>query len=305
MATPADRLLLPSPAKLNLFLRITGRRSDGYHALQTLFQLLEFGDSIILQAHTDGVLALKHAIPGVAAEDNLAMRAARLLQKHTGSTRGALIAIDKRLPMGGGLGGGSSNAATVLLGLNRLWGLDLALDELAALGLQLGADVPVFVHGRNSLAGGIGEKLSPLHTGPAFFTVLVPQVNISTASIFARRELTRDSHAIRIPADFGSASSPVALADWPRGNALPADALRNDCEPVVRALYPEVDNAINLLSQFGNARLTGTGGCVFAGFASKALAEAALQAMPAGIDGFVSAASNYSGLHRALGIAGA
>ncbi|MBT8151724.1 MAG: 4-(cytidine 5'-diphospho)-2-C-methyl-D-erythritol kinase [Gammaproteobacteria bacterium] len=298
------QLTLPAPAKLNLFLRITGRRADGYHQLQTLFQLLEFGDSIHLQLLSDNTLQLSKTMPGVAAEDNLALKAARLLQQYAwpqlSEAPGARISVEKRLPMGGGLGGGSSDAASVLLGLNRLWGLGLGNEKLAALGLELGADVPVFIYGQNSIGEGIGERLRPLHTGPAWFVVLAPRVNISTASIFSQPQMTRDSHAIRIPADCGSASAPVPLHDWPQGSGLPAGELRNDCEAVVRSLYPEVDTAISQLGRFGNARLTGTGGCVFASFADCASARRALQAMPSGLDGFISEASERSTAKRAL-----
>ncbi|NNC55168.1 MAG: 4-(cytidine 5'-diphospho)-2-C-methyl-D-erythritol kinase [Pseudomonadales bacterium] len=298
------QLELPAPAKLNLFLRITGRRPDGYHQLQTLFQLLEFGDSIHLTLLEGSALQLDGALPGVDPEHNLALKAAKLLQEKAwpglNGARGARIGIEKRIPMGGGLGGGSSDAASVLLGLNQLWQLGLSDQALAELGLMLGADVPVFIYGRNSIGEGIGEQLRPLHTGPAWFVVLAPRVNISTASIFSHPQLTRDSHPIRIPADFGSASAPVPLHNWPRGTALPEGELGNDCESLVRSLYPEVESALGLLGQYGLARLTGTGACVFASFASEASATLALQAMPAELNGFVSEASDLSTAKRAL-----
>ena len=279
-------LTLPAPAKLNLFLHITGRRADGYHTLQTLFQLLDYGDT--LQFVESDALTLTPDLPGVASADNLIIRAARLLQQHTGCTRGATITLEKRLPMGGGIGGGSSNAATTLLALNRLWGLRLALDELAALGLQLGADVPVFVRGTTAWAEGIGEQLQAVAMPSRNYLILVPPCAISTARIFSDPALTRNS-------------SPITIAAFLREGG------RNDCEPVTKKLYPEVDLALTQLSRFAPAQMTGTGACVFASFAERSAAATVLQQvlrqLPADFRGFVAAGVNRSPVHTALGIA--
>lgn len=278
-------LTLPSPAKLNLFLHITGRRADGYHTLQTLFQLLDYGDTLHF-APAD-TLTLTPQLPGVAAADNLIVRAARLLQEHTGCTAGAAIALEKRLPLGGGVGGGSSNAATALLALNRLWQLDLTLDELAALGLQLGADVPVFVHGATAWAEGVGEQLRPVAIPPRNYLILVPPCAVSTARIFSDPALTRHS-------------SPITIAAFLREGG------RNDCEPVAKTLYPEVSLALTELDRFAPARMTGTGACVFAGFAERGEAELVLpqvlRRLPADFRGFVATGVARSPVHTALGI---
>ena len=275
-------LTLIAPAKLNLCLHITGRRADGYHTLQTLFQLLDYGDT--LHFAPAGTLTLGPDIPGVAHADNLILRAARLLRRETGCTKGAAIALEKRLPLGGGIGGGSSNAATALLALNRLWDLRLSLDELAALGLQLGADVPVFVRGRTAWAEGVGEQLQPVAMPAYNYLILVPPCQVSTALIFSQQALTRNSSAITIA-------------------AFLREGGRNDCEPVVRSLYPEVAFALDWLSQFAPARMTGTGACVFASFAERSAATAILQQLPAGYAGFVAQAVDRSPAHAALGLA--
>ena len=247
----------PAPAKLNLFLHILGRREDGYHRLQTVFQFLDCCDTIHIIPRTGGVLRLSPAVPGVAAEGNLVIRAARALQQATGCRLGADVVLEKRIPVGGGLGGGSSDAATTLLALDHLWGLHLGEDRLAEIGLALGADVPVFVRGRAAWAEGVGEELTPVELPEPWYVVLVPACEISTADVFSTPELTRDTAPTTIPAfSFGDG--------------------RNDCEAVVRARYPQVDRAIVRLQRHAPARLTGTGGCVFASFADVAPARRAL-----------------------------
>jgi 4-diphosphocytidyl-2-C-methyl-D-erythritol kinase len=288
-------LTLPAPAKLNLFLHVTGRRADGYHTLQTLFQLLDYGDT--LHFEEAATLSLEPELPGVALETNLIIRAARLLQAHTGCTRGASICLEKRLPMGGGIGGGSSNAATTLLALNHLWDLRLPLDELAALGLRLGADVPVFVRGRTAWAEGVGEHLQPLALPARNYLILVPPCAVSTAEIFSQPALTRNS-------------SPITIAAFLRGDPRQPEHRQgltghNDCEPIVRSLYPEVAFALDWLSQFGPARMTGTGACVFAAFADRAAAQSVLSQIPANYRGFVATGVNVSPVHAALGLTAA
>jgi 4-diphosphocytidyl-2-C-methyl-D-erythritol kinase len=275
-------LTLISPAKLNLFLHVTGRRADGYHTLQTLFQLLDYGDT--LHFADSPTLTLTPQLAGVAPEDNLIIRAARLLQRATGCSKGAAITLEKRLPLGGGIGGGSSNAATTLLALNTLWDLRLSLAELAELGLQLGADVPVFVRGRSAWAEGVGEHLESIDLVACNYLILVPPCQVSTAVIFSQQALTRNSSAITIA-------------------AFLREGGRNDCEAVVRQLYPEVAFALDWLSNFAPARMTGTGACVFARFAERGAANAVLQQLPAGYSGFVAQGVNLSPVHRTLGLA--
>lgn len=283
-----DRVLeLQAPAKLNLFLHITGRRSDGYHELQTLFQLVDLCDRLQLRATDDGRIAFEADSDAPGGDDDLCLRAARLLQARAqqaraGSAPGARIRLDKRIPAGGGLGGGSSDAAAVLLGLDRLWNLDLPLDELADLGLALGADVPVFVRGRTAWAEGVGERLTPLSVAPAHHVILHPGVHVATARIFGDPELTRDTPIRRIPARFS------------RGG-------HNDCEAVVRRLYPEVGRALDWLSAFGPAALTGTGACVFLACADAAQARSIAARAPAEFVAFVAGSLDRSPVHRALG----
>lgn len=278
-----DLLTLPSPAKLNLFLHITGRREDGYHTLQTLFQLLDFGDEIRFRRRDDGIITLHPALPGVAHEDNLIVRAARILQQQQPGhpALGADIQLTKRLPMGGGIGGGSSNAATTLLALNHLWRLPLNLDDLAQLGKQLGADVPVFVRGRTAWAEGIGEQLQAVDMPEHWFVVLAPNCHVSTAEVFSHKDLTRDTQNITLAAVLEQGG-------------------QNDCQPLVMHLYPEVKEALEWLSQYGAARMTGTGACVFAPFDNKASAEAVLATMPDTLTGFVARGVNQSPVHRLL-----
>lgn len=292
-------LTLPAPAKLNLFLHITGRRADGYHNLQTLFQLLDYGDTLRFEKLDQSTIELQADLPGVPAGNNLIERAARLLQTHCNCNLGARIHLEKRLPMGGGIGGGSSNAATTLLALNHLWDLRLSLDELATLGLRLGADVPVFVRGRSAWAEGVGEHLQPVSLADSNYLILVPPCHVSTVQIFSEEALTRDTSPITIAA-FLEGGTPKENAYGHGGQVV-----RNDCEPVVRRLYPAVAFALDWLSQFEPARLTGTGACVFARFAERADAEKLLPRLPAGYNGFVARGVNVSPVHSALGIASA
>jgi len=279
-------ITLPSPAKLNLFLHIVGRRPDGYHELQTLFQFLDYGDDITftLTPEQPGV-RLTESVNGVPDEDNLIVRAAQALESRATTTLpGVSIQLVKRLPMGGGLGGGSSNAATTLLGLNYLWHMDLSLDELAEIGLKLGADVPVFVRGHAAFGEGVGEKLTPANPPEDWFVVLKPACDINTGKIFSEEGLTRDTPKITIaPAFEGDASR-----------------YRNDCEDVVRKLYPEVDQSLEWLSQFGPARLTGTGACIFGRFPTESAARIIWESKPSGITGFVAKGVNISPLHQKL-----
>ncbi|WP_251978328.1 4-(cytidine 5'-diphospho)-2-C-methyl-D-erythritol kinase [Salinicola avicenniae] len=281
-------LTLPSPAKLNRLLRITGRRADGYHELQTLFQLLDYGDTLHVTALPPGheTIELTSDLAGVAAEDNLIVRAAHLLQRTTGCRQGARIRLDKRLPLGGGLGGGSSNAATTLLALNRLWALDLDLERLATMGLELGADVPVFVRGQTAWAEGIGEKLEPVTLPPSWFVIIHPGVSVSTPAVFGHADLTRDSAVITMRRALDGAT--------------PETVWRNDCQSVVRALYPEVDRALNWLGQYGDAMLTGTGACVFCPMDDEASADRVLRHVPKGWQAFKAQGDNLSSLHRTL-----
>ncbi len=268
----------PAPAKLNLFLRITGRRSDGYHELQTVFQLLDFGDLLDFSLRDDGRVCRRQGAHEVAEEDDLVVRAAGLLQQAGGCRLGVDITVEKRIPMGAGLGGGSSDAATTLLALNQLWGLGLETGELARIGLSLGADVPVFIQGRSAWAEGLGERLSPVSLDErVWYVVIRPPCSISTAAVFADPELTRDSAPITIRAFLGGAGG-------------------NDCETVVRARYPEVKAALDWLGRYAPARLTGTGSCIFAGFASEIEARRVLAQAPPGHTGFVARGVNESPL---------
>ncbi|MEG0966258.1 MAG: 4-(cytidine 5'-diphospho)-2-C-methyl-D-erythritol kinase [Pseudomonas sp.] len=275
------QLTLPAPAKLNLMLHILGRRADGYHLLETLFQFLDYGDELSFAVREDGEICLHSEIEGVPHDSNLIVKAARKLQALTGCSKGADIWLKKILPMGGGIGGGSSDAATALLGLNHLWQLDCSEDQLAELGLSLGADVPVFVRGHAAFAEGVGEILTPADPEEPWYVVLIPQVFVSTAEIFSHPQLTRDS-------------LPLNMRPVPEGNS------RNDCQPVVEQSYPEVRNSLSLLSKFTDARLTGTGSCVFGAFPSKAEADKVLALLADTQTGFVAKGSNISMLHRKL-----
>ena len=267
----------PAPAKINLFLHVTGRRADGYHLLQTVFQFLDCGDTLDFERRTDGRIVRAVELPGVPAGADLTVRAARALRTASGTRFGATIRLDKRLPMGGGLGGGSSDAATVLVALNHLWDCGLDADALAALGLTLGADVPVFVRAHAAWAEGVGERLTPVAPDEPWFLVLVPPVHVATAAIFKDPELTRDSALI-------------TMRDFLAG------AGGNDCAAVVYRRHPEVAAAAQWLARYADARLTGTGACVFGAFADAAAAQAVLAQRPAGLEGFVARGLNRSPL---------
>ena len=259
----------PAPAKLNLFLHVVGRRADGFHLLQTVFRFLDHGDSLEIAPRAKGDIRLLAPLPGVPVERDLCWRAADLLRRHAGCRLGADIRLRKRLPMGGGLGGGSSDAASVLLALNRLWKLDLSRDELRALALRLGADVPVFVFGRSAFAEGVGEILAPWTPAPASYVVLTPPAHVPTPAIFAHPGLTRDTPSITISALFDGYG-------------------HNDLEPVAGALHPRVAEYLAWLKTRGDARMTGSGACVFAAFADRAAAERVFAERPGHMSGFVA-----------------
>ena len=272
----------PAPGKLNLFLHVVGRRPDGYHELQTAFQFIDLWDSLRFFARPRGVIERLGDVPGVAADDDLVVRAARLLAGRTGQAApGVAIALEKRLPMGGGVGGGSSDAATVLVALNELWGLRLPVDEIAALGLQLGADVPVFVLGRAAWAEGVGEKLVPVDFAEPIYVLVHPGVAISTAEVFKAPELTRDSPVTTITGFLQTGG-------------------RNDCEPVVRRRYREVGAALDWLGGFAPARLTGTGSCIYAPMPDAGHADAVLAQLPSRWRGWVTRGMNCSPLLERL-----
>lgn len=264
-----DWIGFPAPAKLNLMLRVTGRRADGYHLLQTVYRFIDFGDTVQLRVRADGVISRVQPLPGVAEADDLTVRAARALQAATGTRLGADIRVIKRLPAGGGVGGGSSDAATTLLALNHLWDAGMSRQRLQVLALPLGADVPVFVYGQSAVAEGVGEILAPLTLPPAWYLVLVPPVAISTADVFRHPELKRDSEKAKM-----------------QGFSVPAG---NDLEPLVCRLYPEVGRHLAWLRTVGNtageAQMTGSGACVFAAFADEATAQRALEACPPELGG--------------------
>lgn len=277
----------PAPAKLNLFLHVLGRRDDGYHELQTIFQFLDLADSITLAPRSDGSVHRTAGVEGVDEAADLVVRAAHKLKQHAGSDAGVDIAVDKRIPVGAGLGGGSSDAATTLLALNRLWGLKLGVEHLAALGLELGADVPVFVRGRAAFAEGVGERLQPVEIETPWYLVINPGCAVSTEQVFSHPALTRNSAPLRIRdlvASGGGELSPHALLQ----------STRNDCESVVRTLYPEVDRALRWLARSGDARMTGTGACVFAPFREREAAQRRLAELPHGWQGFVARGMNRS-----------
>jgi len=265
----------PAPAKLNLFLHVVGRRADGYHELQTLFQLLDLTDTLTIRVRPDGIIERNAGARDIDPEADLAVRAARMLQAASGSRLGASLGVHKRIPVGAGLGGGSSDAATVLLALNQLWGLDLAPAELARLGLTLGADVPVFIQGFSAWGEGVGERLTPVELPERWYLLIHPGVGVSTREVFQSPELTRNSPLITIRAFFDSGG-------------------RNDCEPVVRARVPAVAEALDWLAQFAPARLTGTGSCVFAAFESAALAERLAARVPTRWTSWVARGLNAS-----------
>ncbi|MCK8071974.1 MULTISPECIES: 4-(cytidine 5'-diphospho)-2-C-methyl-D-erythritol kinase [Vibrio] len=272
----------PSPAKLNLFLYITGRRDNGYHELQTLFQFVDFGDELTVTANSEtSSITITPEIPGVALEDNLIWKAATALQQYTSTSFGADIELKKVLPMGGGIGGGSSNAATVLVALNYLWQLNLSDDQLAEIGLKLGADVPVFVRGHAAFAEGVGEQLQPANPDEKWYLVAKPQASIATVDIFTHSELTRNTPKRAL-------------------STLLEQEYVNDCEKIVRMLYPEVDKQLSWLLQYAPSRLTGTGSCVFAEFNSKKEAELVREQLPDTVSAFVAKGRNISPLKETL-----
>jgi 4-diphosphocytidyl-2-C-methyl-D-erythritol kinase len=276
-----DETLWPAPAKLNLFLHVTGRRPDGYHELQTVFQLIDLCDTIAISVREDGRIERPDGPPGVDPEADLTVRAARALQQATGSRLGATLRVRKRIPMGGGLGGGSSDAASVLLGLNEVWGCRLPVDALARLGLPLGADVPVFVRGSSAWGQGVGEDLQPLELPEAWYVVIHPGVAVGTRDVFQSPELTRNTPVITIRGFFQSGG-------------------RNDCEPVVRARFPEVAEALDWLGRFAPARLTGTGSCIFAPCATAMDAERLAARVPDRWTSYVARGLNVSPVHELL-----
>jgi 4-diphosphocytidyl-2-C-methyl-D-erythritol kinase len=268
----------PAPAKLNWFLHVVGQREDGYHLLQTAFQFLDYTDELSFSVRADNKIELTCNLPSLIS-DNLILRAAQLLQGLTSKASGVDIYLNKKIPIGAGLGGGSSNAATTLVALNRLWDLQLSTAELLKLAIKLGADVPVFVHGHATWAEGIGEQFTDIDLPEPWFLVLVPPCSVATAKIFSATELTRRS-------------APITIQEFLDGSI----STRNDCEPVVRLLYPEVGQALDWLSQFSPARLTGSGGCVFAAFDTKMQAEIIAHKVTAPFKSIIAKGRNYSPL---------
>ncbi len=277
-------LTFPAPAKLNLFLHVIGRRQDGYHLLQTVFRFIDFSDQLSFKLRTDGAIKLHNPIAGVPEAIDLCIRAAKLLKQKTDTGQGVDIFLQKQIPMGGGLGGGSSDAATTLLALNHLWKLNLSKDQLLELGLQLGADVPIFIFGQNAFAEGIGEKLAAIELPPAWYLVLIPSVQVSTAEVFASKELTRNTLPIKIP--------PFSV--W-QG--------QNDLEAVVCQTYPEVAKCLEWLKQLENttiARMSGSGACVFAEFTTEWAARNALKQIPDDMKGFVAKGLDYHPMYKSV-----
>lgn len=270
-----------APAKINLFLHITGRRADGYHTLQSVFQLLDFYDTIYLKPRQDSQIKRVKDIANVPESQDLCVRAAIALQQATGCMQGVDIAIEKRIPIGGGLGGGSSDAATVLLALNHLWQLDLSREQLMQIGLKLGADVPVFIFGQNAWAEGVGEQLTAIDLAASYYVVLTPPIHISTAQIFANSRLTRDT-------------KPLKIADFSRDQNLDkhSNIFRNDLETIVCTEFPAVASTLKWLNQFGQARMSGSGASVFVAVNSKQKADEILAQKPANIAGFVATSLN-------------
>ena len=271
----------PAPAKLNLFLHVLGRREDGYHELQTAYQLIDLADELIFERREDREIHRPEGPPSVPAESDLTVRAARRLQAMSGATMGVDIRIRKRIPIQGGLGGGSSDAATTLVALNEIWGLGWPVERLAALGQELGADLPLFIHGHSAWGEGIGARLTPIDLPPRHFAVIFPGIGVGTAEVFQAIELTRNSPSLTIRAFLQAGG-------------------RNDCAPVATGRYPEVARALNWLARRGNAQLTGTGSSVFAGYADRAEAEAVLSDLPGEWTGFVARGLAHSPLQERL-----
>jgi 4-diphosphocytidyl-2-C-methyl-D-erythritol kinase len=270
----------PAPAKVNLFLHVLGRRPDGYHLLQSLFTLIDRADTLRFRVRDDGSIARVNGVPGVAADDDLAVRAAVALKEATGTRLGADIELEKHIPMGAGLGGGSSDAATTLLALDRLWGLSLGPAELARIGAKLGADVPFFLFGRSAWVEGIGDRLAAMPVAPSWYVVLVPPMAVPTQEIFAAPELTRNTEALKME-DFSA--RPREASGW-LGDAR----LRNDLEAVAVSRYPIVARHLAWLRRHGQARMTGSGSCVVAAFESRESAQQVVEALPEGMNGFIA-----------------
>ena len=275
----SKQITVSAPAKLNLFLHITGQREDGYHLLQTVFQFLDYADNISLTLREDCHIYRVSDLADVPAEEDLVVKAAKLLQEHCDCSLGVDISVEKRLPMGGGLGGGSSNAASVLVALNHLWGCGLSQQALMALGVQLGADVPVFIFAQSAWAEGVGERLKPIDLPKKWFLVLKPKINVSTAKVFANSQLRRDC-------------ATITIRDFLAGQT------DNVCEKPVREMYPEVDQALVDLARYGESKLTGTGACVFAEFDNREEAEKALTELSEKWDGFVAKGMNQTPLRE-------
>jgi 4-diphosphocytidyl-2-C-methyl-D-erythritol kinase len=267
----------PAPAKLNLMLRVCGRREDGYHELQTVFQFLDRQDRLTFSPRNDGRILLDNPLPGLTPQADLTWRAARLLQQSTGCKEGVSIGLEKHIPLGGGLGGGSSDAATTLIAMNQIWQTGMTRLQLARLGLSLGADVPIFIHGHAAWAEGIGEKLTDIEPEETWYLVLTPDCHVATAEIFTSPDLTRNSPRIKI-------------RDFLQGDRA------NDCLPVVRGRYPSVATALDWLDQYAPARLTGTGACVFAAFEDRTAAQLVYQQLPEDLTGFIAKGINRSPL---------
>lgn len=278
-------MIVSAPAKLNLFLHITGQREDGYHLLQTVFQFVDYGDELEFTLRKDGEICRLSDLAGVEPEQDLVVRAARALQQACGTTLGADIHVTKNLPMGGGLGGGSSDAATVLLALNKMWNVGFDLDRLAEIGLALGADVPVFVRGKACWAEGVGDIITPIQIAEPWYVILSPAVEVNTAKLFSHSRLTRDC-------------TPCKIRDLETGRSN--TQFGNVFQPLVREMYAEVDQALNYLSQFTEAKLTGTGACVFGAFENEDLARKAFAQRPNEISGFVAKGLNKSSAHASL-----
>ena len=275
------KLTLPAPAKINLWLHITGRREDGYHNLQTLFQLLDWGDQISFEPNQSGQIELHDPVTGVSSQENLIVRAAQQLRAHAGYTAGCKITLTKQIPMGGGLGGGSSDAATTLLALNALWECRLSIGQLSAIGARLGADVPLFVEGYSAFAEGIGERLTPVDIPSRWYLVITPNCHVDTGQIFSHPQLTRDSAAIKI-------------------RALSTALGRNDCQAVVEQHYPQVAKARHWLNSYSPALMTGTGASVFAAFDDKTAAQQVAAIVPKAWRAFVAQGVDESPLHSAM-----
>ncbi|MDP1557393.1 MAG: 4-(cytidine 5'-diphospho)-2-C-methyl-D-erythritol kinase [Nitrosomonas sp.] len=273
-----------APAKVNLFLHVTGRRDDGYHLLQTVFRFLDFSDQLSFEVRKDGVIKMPVPTIGVPEEKDLCVRAAKLLQQKSGTHLGTEIFLTKQIPLGGGLGGGSSDAATTLMALNHLWGLNWGKDQLIELGLQLGADVPIFIFGESAFAEGVGEKLVPIALPPAWYLVLIPPVQVSTAEVFSSNKLTRNTIPIKIP--------PFSIGQG-----------HNDLEPVVCRAYPEVAKCLEWLKRLENttiAVMSGSGACVFAEFETESAVRAAFAQIPADMKGFVAQGLDYHPIHHSV-----